>query len=61
MKFRPEALLFSAVALIAIAVWAWVPRYEPMQIQGNGLAAVLDRWTGQVTFHFASNSRPITN
>jgi hypothetical protein len=59
MKFRPEALLFNAVALIAIAVWAWVPRYEPMQI--NGLAAVLDRWTGEVTFHFASNSRPITN
>jgi hypothetical protein len=30
-------------------------------MQINGLAAVLDRWTGEVTFHFASNSRPITN
>jgi hypothetical protein len=56
-----KALLIAAtIALVAIAVTAWMCRYDLVQgSQRHPVVYRLDRWTGDLTFVYVDEAKPV--
>jgi hypothetical protein len=65
MNLRTTALLLAAIA-VAIAIAAWMLRYQLVPVPAGGEGSVgfvylLDRWTGEVKWIRSDRSSPVND